>query len=134
VTAGAEGTSVTHRRYVSQADCHYGGGLVDGAFLLRLFGEAATELSVRLDHDEGLLAGYDDVRLLEPVRAGDVVEVTATATRIGRRSRTVRFEASISCRAAPDRSASAADPLEPPLVAATATGTVVVPESALTDR
>ena len=119
--------TVTHRRYVTYADAHYGGNLVDGAFVLGLFGDVATELAIRSDGDEGLLAGYKDIAFLAPVRAGDVIEVTATLTRAGRRSREVDFRAQVTCRAAPERAESAADVLDVPLVVATATGTVVVP-------
>ena len=123
----AEGMTVTHRRYVPHAHAHYGGALVDGAYVLGLFGDAATELCIRTDGDEGLFAGYDDVAFRAAVRAGDVVEVTATVDRVGTRSRGLAFEARVVCRAAPERSASAADVLDPPLVAVTAHGTVVVP-------
>ena len=122
-----EGVSVTHRRYVPHGHAHYGGALVDGAYVLGLFGDAATELCIRTDGDEGLFAGYDRVDFAAPVRAGDVVEVTATVDRVGTRSRGVAFEARVVCRAAPDRGASAADVLDPALVVVTAHGTVVVP-------
>jgi 3-aminobutyryl-CoA ammonia-lyase len=123
----AEGFSVTHRRYVPYGHAHYGGNLVDGAYSLGLFGDVATELCIRTDGDEGLFAGYSDVRFVAPVHAGDVIETTATITRVGRRSRTVAFEARVVCRADPARGASAASVLDPPVVATTATGTVVVP-------
>ena len=121
------GFSVTHRRYVPYSHAHYGGGLVEGAYCLGLFGDVATELAIRTDGDESLLAGYDRVELLTPVRAGDVLEATATLTRVGRRSRGVSFEARVVCRAAPERGPSAADVLDPPLVVARAEGTIVVP-------
>ena len=35
-------------------DAHYGGNLVDGAKMLQLFGDVATELLIRNDGDEGL--------------------------------------------------------------------------------
>jgi 3-aminobutyryl-CoA ammonia-lyase len=120
------GLSVTHRRYVPYGHAHYGGNLVDGAYLLAMFGDVATELCIRSDGDEGLFAGYDEVQFVAPLRAGDVVEATGTITRVGRRSRTVRFEAAVVCRAAPHRSASAADVLAEPLAVVRATGTVVV--------
>jgi 3-aminobutyryl-CoA ammonia-lyase len=82
---------------------------------------------VRTDGDEGLFAGYSDVRFVEAVRAGDVLEVSAELVRVGRRSREVRFEARVVCRAAPERSPSASDVLDPPLLATAARGTVVVP-------
>jgi 3-aminobutyryl-CoA ammonia-lyase len=126
VTA-TEGASVTHRRYVPHAHAHYGGALVDGAYVLGLFGDAATELCIRTDGDEGLFAGYDEVTFRAPVHAGDVVEVTATIDRVGRRSRGVSFEARVVCRSAPGRGSSAADVLDPALVVVVAHGTVVVP-------
>jgi 3-aminobutyryl-CoA ammonia-lyase len=119
--------SVTHRRYVSHSHAHYGGSLVDGAYVLGLFGDVGTELSIRADGDEGLLAGYSDVRLLAPVRAGDVIEVSATITRVGRRSRDVAFQAHVLCRSDPARGPSAATVLDEPLLVTTATATIVVP-------
>lgn len=122
-----EGFSVSHRRYVPYSHAHYGGNLVDGAYSLALFGDVATELCVRTDGDEGLFAGYAEVQFLAPVHAGDVIETTATLSRIGNRSRTVSFEARVVCRADPDRGPSAARVLDPPLTVTTAVGTVVVP-------
>jgi 3-aminobutyryl-CoA ammonia-lyase len=121
------GLSVTHRRYVKYGDAHYGGNLVDGAYVLGLFGDVGTEASVRMDGDEGLLASYSDVQFRAPVLAGDVVEVTATVTAVGRRSRQMAFEARVVCRADPARGASAASVLGEPIIAVTAVGTVVVP-------
>jgi 3-aminobutyryl-CoA ammonia-lyase len=121
------GLSVTHRRYVPYSHAHYGGSLVDGAYVLGMFGDVATEVCVRTDADEGLFASYDDVQFRAPVRAGDVLEATATVTRVGRRSRTLAFEARVVCRARPDRGESAAEVLAEPVVVVTATGTVVVP-------
>jgi 3-aminobutyryl-CoA ammonia-lyase len=126
----AVGMRVVHRRYVPHAHAHYGGALVDGAYVLGLFGDVATELCIRTDGDEGLFAGYEDVVFHAPVRAGDVVEVSATVQRVGRRSRGVAFEAIVACRAQPERGASAAQLLDPPLVVVTARGTVVVPDAA----
>lgn len=126
--SGAEvGLSVTHRRYVPHGHAHYGGSLVDGAYVLGLFGDVATELCIRSDGDEGLFAGYESVRFDAPVRAGDVLEATAVLTRVGRRSRGLDFEARVVCRAAPERSPSAADVLAEPLVVVRARGTVVIP-------
>ena len=121
------GVSVQHRRYVPYGHAHYGGNLVDGAYVLGLFGDVATELCIRTDGDEGLFAAYDDVQFQAPVRAGDVLEVTATIDRVGRRSRGVAFTATVVCRADPDRGPSAAAVLDPPLVVVIAHGTVVVP-------
>ncbi|MBQ1046903.1 3-aminobutyryl-CoA ammonia-lyase [Micromonospora sp. C51] len=121
------GVTVTHRRYVPYAHAHYAGDLVDGAYALGLFGDAATEVCIRTDGDEGLFASYSDVQFRAPMRAGDVLEVVATVTRVGTRSRTIDFEARVVCRGRPDRGSSAAEVLAEPLVAVTATGTVVVP-------
>jgi 3-aminobutyryl-CoA ammonia-lyase len=125
------GVSVTHRRYVPYSHAHYAGNLVDGAYTLGLFGDAATELCIRTDGDEGLFAAYSDVRFVAPVRAGDVVEVVATVSRVGNRSRTVEFSCRVVCRGTggTDGAAggSAARVLDPPIVAVVATGTVVVP-------
>jgi len=121
------GLSVTHRRYVPYSHAHYGGALVDGAYALGLFGDVATEVCIRTDGDEGLFASYSDVQFRAPIRAGDVVEVTARVTRMGTRSRTLEFTCAVICRGRPDKGASAAEVLDPPVVAVTATGTVVVP-------
>jgi 3-aminobutyryl-CoA ammonia-lyase len=126
------GTVVTHRRYVSHVEAHYAGQLVDGAWGLGLFGDVATEMCIRTDADEGLFASYSDVQFLAPVRAGDVVEATATLTRVGTRSREMAFELRVVARGTLSVSGSAtsessAAMLEEPLVATTATGTVVVP-------
>lgn len=133
--SGAEdprlGMRVVHRRYVASSAAHYAGMLVDGAYGLALFGDAATELCIRCDGDEGLFASYSEVQFRAPVRAGDCVEVSATVTRVGSRSRTVEFVLQVVARGRPDRSATAAEVLDPPLVATTATGVVVVPPRVL---
>jgi len=121
------GLTVTHRRYVPYSHAHYAGDLVDGAYSLGLFGDVATEVCIRTDGDEGLFASYSDVQFKAPVRAGDVVEVTAEVVRVGTRSRTIAFRAVVVGRGRPDRSQSAAEILTEPIVATTATGTVVVP-------
>jgi len=123
----AEGLSVTHRRYVPASHAHYGGNLVDGAYVLGLFGDVATELAIRADGDESLFASYSDVQFRAPVLAGDVIEATATVTRIGRRSRDLAFEARVVCRAEPERGDSASRVLDEALIVVTATGTIVVP-------
>jgi len=121
------GLAVTHRRYVPYSHAHYGGNLVDGAYMLGLFGDVATEVCIRTDGDEGLFASYSDVQFRAPVIAGDVLEVTAAITRVGTRSRQIAFEARVVCRAEPERGPSAAKVLAEPIVAVSATGTVVVP-------
>jgi 3-aminobutyryl-CoA ammonia-lyase len=118
------GLTVTHRRYVPYGHAHYAGNLVDGAYALGLFGDVATEVCIRTDGDEGLFAGYSEVRFAAPLHAGDVVEATATVSRVGNRSRTLEFACLVVCRGT---GGSAARVLDPPLVAVVATGTVVVP-------
>ena len=81
------------RLRVGAEQAHYGGGLVDGAFVLKLFGDAATELLIRRDGDEGLFRAYSSVDFLAPVHGGDYLEVEAEITRVGKTSREMRFEA-----------------------------------------
>ncbi|GAA2011145.1 hotdog domain-containing protein [Microbacterium ulmi] len=119
-------TTVTHRRYVPFSEAHYAGGLVDGAFVLRLFGEVATEISILTAHDEGLLAGYESVDFHAPVRAGDVIEAVGEIASVGRRSRRVLLTARVTARSAGDGS-SRAEPLAEPVHVATATAVLVVP-------
>jgi 3-aminobutyryl-CoA ammonia-lyase len=121
-------TRVILRVRMSQADAHYGGNLVDGARLLALFGDAATELCVRHDGDEGLFRAYDAVEFLAPTFAGDFLEVEAELTRVGSTSRAMRFEARKVIRPRPDLSDSAAELLAEPLVVCRASGTCVVPK------
>jgi 3-aminobutyryl-CoA ammonia-lyase len=122
------GTRVVHRRYVPYSDAHYAGNLVDGAYSLKLFGDVATEMCIVTDGDEGLFASYSDVQFKEPVRAGDVLEVTCELVRVGSRSRVLELAVAVVARgAATAERPGAAEMLDPPLVATTATGTVVVP-------
>jgi 3-aminobutyryl-CoA ammonia-lyase len=122
------GTRVVHRRYVPFSDAHYAGNLVDGAYSLKLFGDVATEMCIVTDSDEGLFASYDDVQFREPVRAGDVLEIACELVKVGTRSRVLELSVTVVARGNPtgDRP-GAATVLAPPLVATTATGTVVVP-------
>ncbi|WP_051466677.1 hotdog fold domain-containing protein [Actinomadura oligospora] len=121
------GLTVVHRRYVPYSHAHYAGNLVDGAYVLGLFGDVATEVCIRTDGDEGLFASYADVQFRAPLRAGDVVEAVAEVTRVGRRSRTLALTARVICRGRPDKGESAAEVLDEPITVVTATGTVVVP-------
>jgi 3-aminobutyryl-CoA ammonia-lyase len=125
--APGKGLTVTQRRYVSAAGAHYGGNLVDGAYVLALFGDVATEVCIRMAGDEGLFASYSDVQFTAPVLGGDVIEVTGTVVRVGRRSRELSFEARVVCRADPARGPSASRVLDEPATVTTATGTVVLP-------
>ncbi|HEX5967725.1 MAG TPA: hotdog domain-containing protein [Intrasporangium sp.] len=121
------GRRVTHRRYVPYSHAHYAGNLVDGAYSLAAFGDVATEMCIQTDGDEGLFASYSDVQFKAPVRAGDVIEISAEIVRVGSRSREMAFEVRVVGRGSPERGPSAADLLEPPIVATTARGVVVVP-------
>jgi len=121
------GLTVTHRRYVPYAHAHYGGNLVDGAYTLGLFGDVATEVAIRTDGDEGLLAGYSTVSFLAPVQAGDVLEASCEVVRVGRRSRELRCWAEVVARADPERGPSAARVLDPPLRVVEAVAALVVP-------
>jgi len=120
-------TKATIRLRMSCHDAHYGGGLVDGARVLGLFGDVATELLIRADGDEGLFRAYDTVELLAPVYAGDFLEVTGEIVGWGRSSRRMVFEARKVIAPCPERSDSAAQVLAQPVVVARARGTCVVP-------
>jgi 3-aminobutyryl-CoA ammonia-lyase len=87
------GERTSLRVRVSEKDVHYAGGLVNGAYVLGLFGDVGTELMVRFDGDEGLLAAYNRIELKAPVRAGDFLEVSGWITRAGASSRTIELEA-----------------------------------------
>jgi 3-aminobutyryl-CoA ammonia-lyase len=121
-------TSVLRVR-MSALDAHYGGNLVDGARLLALFGDVATELLIRLDGDEGLFASYDSVEFLAPVFAGDYIEATGRVVKIGRTSRRMEFEARKVIAARPELGESAADALDPAVLVCRASGTCVTPKS-----
>jgi 3-aminobutyryl-CoA ammonia-lyase len=114
------------RARMSASDAHYGGQLVNGAHMLSLFGDVATELAIRCDGDEGLLVGYEHVEFLAPVFSGDFIEVTGRITNIGRTSRRIDFEARKVIAARPDISESAADILDTPVIVGRAVGTTVV--------
>ena len=118
---------VTLRLRLSAHDAHYGGGLVDGARVLGLFGDAGTELLIRHDGDEGLFRAYESVEFLAPLHAGDFVEVDAELVSVGKTSRKVRFEARKYISPRPDVSDSAADLLQEPVVVCRAVGTCVTP-------
>ncbi|WP_374969132.1 hotdog domain-containing protein [Terrabacter sp. BE26] len=126
-TKATVGMRVTHRRYVPYSHAHYAGNLVDGAYSLAAFGDVATELCIVTDDDEGLFASYSDVQFRSRVQAGDVIEISAELVRVGRRSREMDFEVRVVARGDEERGGSAAQVLDPPVVATTARGVVVVP-------
>ncbi len=128
MSAATVGTRVVHRRYVPYSHAHYAGNLVDGAYSLGLFGDVATEMCILTDGDEGLFASYVDVQFRAPVRAGDVLEISCEITRVGARSRVLDLAVHVVARGAATPAApGAAAMLAEPLLATTATGTVVVP-------
>jgi 3-aminobutyryl-CoA ammonia-lyase len=87
---------LTLTTFLGQEDAHYGGGLVAGARILGLFGDAATALMLDREGVEGLLAGYRDVTFHRPVYAGSLVEVGVRVEQIGHSSRQLRFEARVA--------------------------------------
>jgi 3-aminobutyryl-CoA ammonia-lyase len=109
-------------------DAHYGGNLVDGARMLALFGDVATELLIRMDGDEGLFVGYDSVEFKAPVYAGDYIEAEGRIVKVGNTSRRMEFEARKVIAVRPDVSESAADLLAEPVVVCRASGTCVTPK------
>ncbi len=111
---------------LSASDAHYGGQLVNGAHMLSLFGDVATELAILCDGDEGLLVGYEKIEFLAPLFAGNFIEVTGRITKIGRTSRRMEFVARKVIAARSDIGSSAADVLAEPVVVGRAIGTTVV--------
>lgn len=114
------------RLRMSAHDAHYGGNLVDGARMLQLFGDVATELLIMHDGDEGLFAAYDSVEFLAPVYAGDYIEAVGEIVKTGNSSRKMQFEARKVIVPRTDISESAADVLEEPIIVCRASGTCVV--------
>ena len=116
----------TIRLRMSAHDAHYGGELVDGARMLGLFGDVATELLIINDGDEGLFKAYDSVEFLAPVHAGDFIEATGEIVSVGNTSRKMAFEARKVITPRTDINDSACDVLEEPVVVCRASGTCVV--------
>ena len=116
------------RLRMSSHDAHYGGNLVDGARMLQLFGDVATELLILNDGDEGLFKAYDSVEFLAPVYAGDYIEAVGEIVQVGNTSRKMVFEARKVIVPRPDINDSACDVLEKPIVVCRASGTCVVPK------
>lgn len=117
------------RLRISAHEAHYAGGLVDGARMLNLFGDVATELLIRSDGDEGLFVAYSDVQFLAPVHAGDYIEARGRIVATGRTSRQMTFEArKVIASSGIAGQPSAADVLAEPVVVCRASGTCVVPQ------
>ena len=119
--------SSTLRVRMGQEEAHYGGNLVEGARVLKLFGDIITEIAVITDGDEGLFVAYKSIEFLAPVYAGDFIEATGTVIEIGNSSRSVEFEARKVIASRYDLAPSAADVLDAPVVVARALGTTVIP-------
>lgn len=116
------------RLRMSNHDAHYGGNLVDGARMLALFGDVATELLIKLDGDEGLFKVYDQVEFMAPVYAGDFIEAVGEITQVGNTSRKMKFEARKVIISRSDINDSACDVLKEPIVVCRASGVCVVPK------
>ena len=109
-------------------DAHYAGNLVDGARMLNLFGDVATELLIRYDGDEGLFRAYSNVEFLAPVFAGDYIEVRGKITSVGNTSRKMEFEAWKIIAPEPESGETAAGVLKKPILVCKASGTCVTPK------
>jgi 3-aminobutyryl-CoA ammonia-lyase len=129
VAAGEDGSVALIRVRMSAHDAHYGGDLVDGARILGLFGDVATELLIRRDGDEGLFVAYEGVEFTAPVHAGDYIEARGRITRTGATSRTMEFTAHKVISARTDLSPSAAELLAEPVLVVRARGTCVTPKA-----
>ena len=117
------------RLRMSSHDAHYGGNLVDGARMLQLFGDVATELLIQRDGDEGLFKAYDNIEFMAPVYAGDYIEAEGEIVSEGNTSRKMVFEARKVIVPRPDISPSACDVLEEPIVVCRASGICVTPKN-----
>ncbi|MEE8398395.1 MAG: hotdog domain-containing protein [Desulfobacterales bacterium] len=118
----------TLRVRMSTHDAHYAGGLVDGARMLNLFGDVATELLIRYDGDEGLFRAYSEIEFLAPVHAGDFIEAKGKITETGNTSRKMTFEAWKVIAPAPDQGETAATVLAEPILVCRALGVCVTPK------
>ncbi|TNF07415.1 MAG: 3-aminobutyryl-CoA ammonia lyase [Bacillota bacterium] len=119
---------VVHKLRLSLADAHYGGNLVDGAKVLALFGDVATELLIMTDGDEGLFRAYEKVDFLKPLYAGDFIEIHGEIIHYGNTSRKMHFSCFKVIASRPDISPSAADVLKEKELTTEAWGTCIVPQ------
>src|SRR3954468_13488070 len=113
------------RLRIGSHDAHYAGELVDGAKMLQLFGDVATELCILADGDEGLFRAYDSVEFLAPVRGGDFIEAEGRIVGWGTTSLKMEF---VARKVIVPADGSAADVLAAPEVVCRARGTCVVPK------
>jgi 3-aminobutyryl-CoA ammonia-lyase len=117
---------VIHKLRLGQHDAHYGGNLVDGAKIVALFGDVATELLIIHDGDEGLFRAYESIDFLAPLYAGDFIEVAGEIIKVGTTSRKMKFECYKIISARPDINPSAADVLDEKVLTTKAIGTCIV--------
>jgi len=75
----------TLRVRVGAEDVHYGGGLVAGAFCMKLFGDLATEVTIRTDGHDGLREV--GIEVVHAFSLGAIVVPRARATSSGSSSR-----------------------------------------------
>ncbi|MGH8319606.1 MAG: hotdog domain-containing protein [Steroidobacteraceae bacterium] len=113
------------RLRMSSGDAHYAGGLVDGARISQLFGDAVTALLIRHDGDEGLSRVMTS-EFLAPVRIGDYLEIRAKLVSVGKSSRQIECTAHKVMELL-DPGASAARVLPQPVLVAKAVDIAVVP-------
>jgi len=126
VTGQHDGLAVTHRRLCAASHAHYGGSLVDGAYVLGLFGDVATEAAIRMDGDEGLFASTPTCSSASRCWPGrDRGDRDRRAHRPAQPGAGLRGPRGVPRR--PGRGPSASRVLGEPVVVVTATGTVVVP-------
>lgn len=127
----AIGLAVTIRVRMGARDAYQPTGVVDGARILALFTDVASELMIRLDGDEGVLRGYQQVEMLAPVFVGDYIEATGVVTKISGATRQIAFEARkvITYVRSANLAVSAADALSVPTVVCRALGSSVVPRN-----
>ena len=126
----SETVAATLRARMTQKDAHYGGNLVDGARILQLFGDVVTEITVRMDGDEGLLSGYSEIEFKTPVYVGDYIEVSGLLVGRSRLRRVVEFTARKYIAARYEQGATRAGLLREPVVVCRAVGTAVIPRDA----
>lgn len=111
-----------------RVDSHYADGVVSLGTIVELFGMAGTKLAYLLDGDGGLMRAFDNVEFLAPVYHGDFVRVTARLVAVGRTSRRRSYEAHVVARTYGIGTATSHGAvLDPPILAARATGTTVTP-------
>lgn len=119
---------VVHHLRLSLSDAHYGGNLVDGAKMVALFGDVATELLIIHDGDEGLFRAYEKIDFLAPLYAGDFIEIVGEIIELGNTSRKMHFWCYKIISARPDINPSAADYLKNKVLTTEAIGTCIVPK------